>query len=276
VESLPVRGVVSLWQVQQFYGDFIGKFLSELSAWEVRAASENRENLTRPEITVAICAKLGVLQGLACMYRLNASDQQCQRIINNCQGKGMHVSCGEMRDDLRELRRRFEDDLKTTFFLQLTTLEADQYQNPLKGWDGISSRFWRIKFNIEESGKCFALERYGAAVFHALQVAEYGVIQVATLMGVQGDKPGWSNLKPLGAILERPYPKRTPLEQQHTKLLERVVPLAIIVRDNWRHKLDHVDNQIVWVENDFSADVAGQIISAIRAFMGKLALELPQ
>lgn len=271
-----MRGVVSPRQVQQFYGDFIGKFLSELSAWEVRAASENREILTRPEITVAICAKLGVLQGLACMYRLNASDQQCQRIINNCQDKGMHISCGEMRDDLRELRRRFEDDLKTTFFLQLTPQEADQYQEPLKGWDGISSRFWRIKFNIEESGKCFALERYGAAVFHALQVAEYGVIQVATLMGVQGDKPGWSSLKALGDILKRDYTRRTALEQKHSKFLDHVVPLAIIVRDNWRHKLDHVDNQIIWVESDFSADVAGQIISAIRAFMAKLALELPQ
>jgi hypothetical protein len=70
--------------MQQFYGDFIVKFLSELSAWEVRAADEKRETLANPEITVSLCAKLGVLQGLCFMYSLNSSDQQCQRIITNC------------------------------------------------------------------------------------------------------------------------------------------------------------------------------------------------
>jgi hypothetical protein len=40
--------------------------------------------LANPEITVSLCAKLGVLQGLCFMYSLNSSDQQCQRIITNC------------------------------------------------------------------------------------------------------------------------------------------------------------------------------------------------
>ena len=57
-----VCGVVSLWEMQQFYGDFIVKFLSELSAWEVLAVKERREALANPEITVALCAKLGVLR----------------------------------------------------------------------------------------------------------------------------------------------------------------------------------------------------------------------
>jgi hypothetical protein len=267
--------VVSLWEVQQFYGDFIVKFLSELSAWEVRAADEKRETLANPEITVALCAKLGVLQGLCFMYSLNAADQQCQRIITNCQSKGMHVSCGEMRDDLRELRRRFEDDFKTTYFLQLTAKQAEHFQEPMKDWDFMHRHFSKVRFNVEECMKCFALERYGAAVFHILQVAEYGVIKVADLLGVSGDKPGWGSLKRLSAILEKPYPQRSVLEQQHSKLLEDVVPLSVVMKDSWRHKLDHVDNQIIWVEKDFSAQAAEEIISATRAFMRKLAGDLP-
>ncbi|MGO9776427.1 MAG: hypothetical protein ACLPM3_07580 [Terracidiphilus sp.] len=83
-------------------------------------------------------------------------------------------------------------------------------------------------------------------------------------------------MKRLATILGKPYPQRSTLEQQHSKLLEEVVPLAIIVRDNWRHNLDHVDNQIVWVNTDFSPQVAGEIISATRAFMRKLASDIPR
>jgi hypothetical protein len=260
--------------MQQFYGDFIVKFLSELSAWEVRVADEKRETLAKPEITVSLCAKLGVLQGLCFMYSLSSSDQQCQRIVTNCQARGMHVSCGEMRDDLRELRRRFEDDFKTTFFLQLTAKQSEQFQEPMKDWDFIYSHFSKVRFNVEECMKCFALERYGASVFHILQVAEYGVIKVAELLQVSGDKPGWGCLKRLQELIKEPFQKRTPLAQTNSKLLENVVPLAIVIKDSWRHKLDHVDNQIIWVDSDFSPIVAEEIISAVRAFMRKLASEL--
>jgi len=60
------------------------------------------------------------------------------------------------------------------------------YLNPLKGWDTVIGRFPKMQYNVEESAKCFALERYGAAVFHILQVAEYGVIQVGKLYGRTG------------------------------------------------------------------------------------------
>ena len=94
------------------------------------------------------------------------------------------------------------------------------YENPFREWDACIARFDRVRHNIEESSKCFALERYGAAVFHILLVAEYGVIQVAKLLGAEGDKPGWGSLKRLGDMIKEPYPKRIPLAQQYSKLLE--------------------------------------------------------
>ena len=150
------------------------------------------------------------------------------------------------------------------------------YLNPLKDWETVLRRFPKMQYNVEESAKCFALERYGAAVFHVLQVAEYGVIEVAKLLQVEGDKPGWGSLKKLTDLIKESYPKRTLLAQRHSKLLENVVPLAIVIKDSWRHKLEHVDNQIVWVDTDFSPNVAEEIVTATRGFMRKLALELPE
>lgn len=269
-------GVVSLYELLQFYGDFFADKMGQFNASEAKLSLEKREVLLKPEAAVGLYAQLGVFGGLCGMHNLNSPAQQCQRIMSELENKKMVVSCGEMRDNLRELRRRCEDEFKDAFFLHLDPAQSAMYQHPDKDWGTVGSRFYKVKYNIEESGKCFALERYGAAVFHVLQVAEYGVIQIAELMELGGDKPGWAQLKRLQALIAEPYPKRTPLAQTHSKFLEAVLHLAVIVKDNWRHKLDHVDNQIVWVDTDFSPLVAGEIISATRAFMRKLATDLPQ
>jgi len=197
--------------------------------------------------------------------------------MENLQSKGMFISYGEFRDDLREVRRRYEDELKSAYFIHFDSLQAKMYTDPLKDWDQVLSRFKKdVQYNIEESSKCFAMERYGAAVFHILQVAEYGVIKVAELLQIPGDKPGWGSLKGLQKLISVPWPQREPLAKKHSKLLENVVPLAFVMKDSWRHKLDHVNNQLLWLEKDFSPLVAEEIISATRAFMRKLALEFPQ
>jgi hypothetical protein len=110
------------------------------------------------------------------------------------------------------------DELSLRLYFSFTPEEAEMYLNPLKGWDTVIGRFLKMQYNVEESAKCFALERYGAAVFHILQVAEYGVIQVGKLMGELGDKPGWSCVQRLRKLISAPYPERTPLAQQHSKI----------------------------------------------------------
>jgi hypothetical protein len=269
-------GVVSLLDMLQFYGDFFAEKMLQFSGAEVRLLSEKRENAVKPEVAVGLYAQIGVFEGLCVLHCLSSPASQCRRMMENLESKHMVVTCGDLRDDLRELRRRCEDEFKAAFFLHLDPRQAAMFQNPEKDWEQIIGRFYKVKYNVEECGKCFALERHGAAVFHVLQVAEFGVIQIAKLLGVEGDKPGWGSLKRLQELIKDPFPKRIPLAQKHSKLLEDVVPLAIVVKDSWRHKLDHVDNQIVWVDTDFSPNVAEEIISATRAFMRKLASELPQ
>lgn len=177
-------------------------------------------------------------------------------------------------DAIAKTNLTIEDELSQKLYFSLTQQEVEMFQNPLKGWDSVIAEFPKMRQNIEESSKCFALERYGASVFHVLQIAEYGVIQVANLLEVAGDRPGWGSLNRLRALIREPYPNRSPIAQKHSKLLEDVVPLALIIKDSWRHKLDHVDNQIVWMDADFSPQVADEIISATRAFMRKLAFDL--
>jgi hypothetical protein len=270
------RRVVSLLDMQQFYADFFLKATAQLNAFERLAKNENRATLGKPQLTTALYAELGGLMTDSALHGFDSIGLQCQRTMKRMQDKNMVLTCGEIGNELENLRTRVEDEFSRHLFLHLTLREADIFQNPEKHWENVASRFPKMRYNIEESAKCFALNRYGAAVFHVLQIAEYGVIQVGDLLGVLGDKPGWSCLKRLQDLIAVPYPQRIPLARQHTKLLEDVVPLAVVVKDSWRHKLDHVDNQIRWVDTDFSPQVAEEIISATRGFMRKLASELPK
>jgi hypothetical protein len=113
-------------------------------------------------------------------------------------------------------------------------------------------------------------------VFHVLLVAEFGVIRVAELLHVGGDKPGWGSLERLVRINAKAWKERSPLEQEHSDFLKNVLPLAIAIKDSWRHKISHVDNKLEWMDTDFSPQVADEIISAARGFMRRLAADLPR
>jgi hypothetical protein len=170
----------------QFYGDFFTDKMGQFNASEAKLSLEKRELQAKVSNVLSLYAQLGVFGELCAMHSLMSPAQQCRRIMQDLEAKHMVITCGEMRDNLRELRRRCEDEFKSAFFLHLKPEQAALFQYPDKDWDAVVGRFYQVRYNVEESGKCFALERYGAAVFHVLQVAEYGVIQVGRLLGVLG------------------------------------------------------------------------------------------
>ena len=215
-----------------------------------------------------------VLQTMCDLHGWVSPSKKCARIVSKLREDG-DVLQADLHTSLQELRERIEDELESHHFLHLHQSEAERFASPTKHWEEVETRFPLLRINIEESSKCFALQRYGAAVFHVVLVAEYGVIAIAKLMNVAGDKPGWGQLAKLEKLIEVEYPKRDAHTQQHSKLLEAVVPLATVVKDSWRHKLTHVDNQLVWVDTDFGPNVAEEIITATRGFMRRLASELP-
>lgn len=174
----------------------------------------------------------------------------------------------------KELRGRLDDELWGTWFFSLDTLEAGYFNNPTKDWEQVIKTWPKTRIDIEESSKCYACGRYAAAIFHVLLVAEFGVIEVAKLVGVAGDKPGWGALDRLDKILVKPYNERSSIEQTHSELLKQVLPLMLAMKESWRHKISHVENRLEWLDTDFSPQLAEEIMKSIRGFMRRLATEL--
>lgn len=225
---------------------------------------------------VAILVYVDKLEDVCVEHGFKSSGDKCERIKERFRSADtIPIDYPEGAALLRDLRERIEDDLKSHLFAHLTPEEADLYSSPTKHWDIAVSRFPRIRFDVEECSKCFALSRYGAAIFHVLLVAEYGVVQIANAVGVAGDRPGWGALERVERILDKPFKDRSPLEQRHSELLKNIVPLSTAIKDSWRHKISHVENKLDWLDSDFDPQIAGEIISATRGFMRRLAQDLP-
>lgn len=279
IVACPVKpyGLVSLLEMMRFYADLFVKTLSRIIEWEVKCSRiSNGVTPLSPGIALELYAYVGALFPELHVYGLKSAAMKAQRIHQHLQNNQMRINYGEMTSMLRELRERLEDDLHSTVFVNLSAQESELYEHPEAEWQGVISRFSKLRHDIEECSKCFALARYGAAVFHVMLIAEFGVIKVAELFGVAGDKPGWGALERLQRINDTNWKDKTPLEQQHSKFLENLLPLAFSMKESWRHKMDHVANKIEWMDTDFSPEVAKDIISATRGFMRRLATDLPK
>jgi len=261
--------------MMEMYAYFFVQQSNQLTAWE-KTLGESEDQQLIPQLAVRLFAEVGTFGVLCAAHGFTSTTRQCTRIHEELQRKHMIVKCGDVRVSLRELRQRFEDELKEVPFFQLRAEELDIYRNPTKSWERVTDRWGDTRIDIEECSKCFAFGRYAAALFHVTLVAEYGVIALAKLLGVAGDKPGWGALDRLGKIADKPYKDRTPLEQKYSKVLEAMMPFALSIKNQWRHKIDHVENRLIWHNTDFSPQMAKDIISAVRGFMDKLATELPQ
>jgi hypothetical protein len=225
-------------------------------------------------IPEAVASSLVALRMEAGQHRLTSTEQKCTRIMDKCHAQP--VTYREIVADLKDLRERLEDELKGHLFFHLTPQEAELHEQPTHGWHTVITRFPKAKTDIEDSSKCLAFGMYAASVFHILLVAEFGVIEVAKLFKVEGDKPGWGALERLEKINKKDWKDKSSLEQQHSEFLKNLTPLALAIKDSWRHKISHAENKLTWVGTDFSQRTADEIITATRGFMRRIAQDLPK
>jgi hypothetical protein len=154
--------------------------------------------------------------------------------------------------------------------------EAEYYSKPWKNWEEILRRFPDTASDIEEASKCFALSRYGAAVFHSLQIIEIGLIELGTFIGVADPKSGWTAVaNRLAKILSTKHHDRTEFEKQNFEFLEQVQGTVEALKNAWRNKVSHAQGKLVLLTKDFSPEIAEEILFATRAFMRRIATGLP-
>jgi hypothetical protein len=181
------RRLISLWEiVKPFYPVIFTTLSAQFTIAEVGIIGTNSiiSSVNRERILELIpkqrqrCADLGLIGSVATVDKIRS-------LVSK-----PNSTFAELHELGKELRGRLDDELFGTLFFSLDTSESEQYSNPTKDWEQVIKTWPKTQIDIEESSKCYACSRYAAAIFHVLLVAEFGVIEVAKLLGVAGDKPG--------------------------------------------------------------------------------------
>jgi len=182
----------------------------------------------------------------------------------------------ELYEQVKDANLRLNDELLSRIFFSLSLREAEYYEDWHKGWEEVIARFPATISDVEEASKCFALSRYAAAVFHSTQIVEAGLIDLGTFIGVTDPKSGWTAvIAKLKAILAKSYPDLNQFEKDNREFLEQVYGTAAALNSAWRNKISHAQGKLVLLTADFTPEVAEEILMASRAFMRRLATEMP-
>jgi hypothetical protein len=179
-------------------------------------------------------------------------------------------------NQLERIRQSFTAELQTKLFFQVASNRKKWFERPTADWEKVIERFPDTVGEIEEMGKCFALSRYGAAVFHSLLVVEVGLIALGKVIGVGDPKTGWdATTRKLSELVQGGHAKYPASLTVDFSICEQINQKVQTMKHAWRNKVNHVAGKLVVMRSDFAPDIAEEIIIATRGFMRTLATEIP-
>ncbi len=147
--------------------------------------------------------------------------------------------------------------------------------NPLFGTD-FQTKFPSASFELDEAGKCLALARYTAAVFHMMRIMEIGIRAVGRCLNIPD--PVKDAERNWGAVLRKikdEIDRRTAAKPQtwlhndDKNFFSEIYVSLDAVRVAWRNTTMHV-------ENKYTGEEAEHIFVSVRGFMKKLAMRFDE
>lgn len=165
---------------------------------------------------------------------------------------------------------RKESSLKIAMILPPEKVDFFEPNEPLFG-KSVDEKFPSITYEIDEAGKCFALNRYTACVFHCMRAMEKGLDAVyASLALTKGKNPNWGGLlkEIKGEIDTRKTTSAWKISDDANFFPEAYISIDA-VRNVWRNATMHI-------ENKYTEEEAANIFNAVKGFMQKLSSRMDE
>jgi hypothetical protein len=174
------------------------------------------------------------------------------------QGKCTHRDLARI---LRGTRELFSSELEDAKMFGLTSEEVSHFENTVEsfGFD-IAAKFSSLASeDIDEAGKCLALDRNTACVFHLMRAMEQALKALGLKLGLQNVEIEWGPL--LGAIDDKiKAMPRGPVKYEWSECRANLYH----VKQAWRNSTMHP-------KETYTNAQARQLLHAVRAFMEQLA-----
>jgi len=177
-------------------------------------------------------------------------------------GSTSSVTAQELRRNLIELLSRMQDELEAELFLSVSPSRVAYYEQKASLFgDAVAARFPRLTADISEAGKCLALNRSTACVFHLMRVMEVGVQEFGTKLGVQlAAEKNWQNIldetnRPIKALVV----SKDPLARAYTEVAAHLFHVKVA----WR-------NEVMHPKETYTDEEAETLFRNVKTFMTDL------
>jgi len=204
---------------------------------------------------------------------LMSSIDQAERIVELLSREGATYT--EVKALIPDLQSRTQDALKQALMLFIETRNARFYTDEFLFGKAVADRLPSSILDIEEAGKCMAVGRYTACVFHLMRVMETGVKAFALELGILGKvksaQPSWGEVLRLTNEEIQAKNKGNDLQWTPEKrgFFENIQADLMTVKNAWRNTTMHV-------ENSYDEERAEDIFNSVKAFMRHLAKHLDE
>jgi hypothetical protein len=261
----------SAWELIEKYGRLVGQALLQLTAaerfWERQDPDKDvfskDAEIEERALATFTNAMLKDVRRLAILTDWDGLISQ----INRVEGRLRYSQTSEVAQDLRTLRERIEDELKSEHFFHLTPSDVPLYTSAEPFGPEVSRLFQTANEDIAEAAKCLALRRNTAAVFHLMRVMELAIRALAKRLRITTIDPeveGWNKITDHVNKAINGLPAKTAKEQARKAKFGAASAHLNSVRIAWR-------NEVMHPKQSYTREEAHTIFAAVRAFMIDLA-----
>ncbi len=197
------------------------------------------------------------------------------RQVKRMQDGLTHVSNhADLEVQFRELRNRIDDEIAERAFFEMPPNRVQYYKCAHLFGEDVDKAFPSGILDIEESGKCYAMSRNTACIFHLMRVMEVGLRSLGKSLNNPNldpkRNPSWESiLKKCDEELQKPLNERSPEWRIDDRFFSEATANLRAVKDAWRNPTMHVDAQ-------YDDEKVIDVWNSVRAFMRHLALRLTE
>jgi hypothetical protein len=194
-----------------------------------------------------------------------AAELEAELRDGSCTKGRIHMITGE-------IGRRLQHEMESHLFLVVDERFRDYYEQnaPLFG-PLVADKFMSANYEVEEAGKCFALDRHTACVAHLMRALEPALNSLAQALGVGFERTNWHNI--LDQI-EKEIRRRN--ENKHdeqwkvdAKFYSEAATHFRFLKDAWRNYAMHLHDR-------YDRARAEVVFNNVRGFLQQLATRLSE
>jgi hypothetical protein len=218
----------------------------------------NDTDTTRELVEIFLDALPGMMHGMP-MPGVSAQIDRMKTDLRLFKGKPPNLP-----DQVAELLRRFEDDLKSHKFFLVNQLDQGYYEDAEGFGPLVAATFPKSADDIEAAGKCLALRQGTATVFHLMRVMEDGFKPLAASLGIPY-APSWEGyIKQITAKIEAKHKTKSLLWKKNEPFYREVLGDLTALKVAFRNPTMHIVRK-------YDRDEAEEIYRMTKRYMNRLA-----